>query len=95
MSGEIFKLVSLGVGDICGILEVVIDKLLVANISKWPKIDQGDGDERQSPERREFDQPIRDQGSHKGSNSMGGLLCEENALEFDYEEVDELLNIFQ
>ncbi len=62
MSGQILDLGSLRVDDIRGLLDLLIDDLLVVDIDQRYKVEDRGGDERETPQRNELDEPVADDG---------------------------------
>ena len=95
MSGQILHLLGLGIGELGCVREMVVDELLVGLVDQRREVDHGRSDERKTPERRELDEPVRDEGGKESGNRGGDVLGEEYPLELDDEEVDELFDVFE
>lgn len=55
---------SLGIDDVGGILELLVDDLLVRGVNKRNKEDHGSGDKSESPVWDNADKVVREEGSH-------------------------------
>lgn len=63
MSSKILHLTSLAVDYLREVLDLLVDKFLVVAVDQWRKVGGEDGNEREAPKRKEFDEPVRDQRS--------------------------------
>ena len=63
---QVLQLVGLRVDDGLDFLNTSINDLTVVHIDERTDVGNGDGDQRQSPEGEELDQPVGIQGSKKG-----------------------------
>lgn len=111
MAGELLDLFGLLVDDMGGILDVVIDELLVGLVDEWGKEEDGGRDERHAPKWDNLDQVVRDESRKEGldllvrfyrgrsyvaySRGSKDILRKDNALRFNDEEVDELSEVAQ
>ena len=93
--GEISKLTSLVVHDLGGVVEVLVNELLVRHVNQWAEVGARHCDQAQAPKRKNLDEPVGENCCCEGGNCVGDVLGEEDALELDHEEVDELLDIFE
>ena len=55
---KIFYLVGLRVDNVGSVGNLLINELFVGDIDQGSKIDDGDGNERKTPERKEFNEPV-------------------------------------
>ena len=72
-----------------------VNELLVVHVDKGAKIDAGDADEGQAPEGNDLDQPVREEGGRTCRDGVCNILREEDPLKLDYEEINELFDIFK
>jgi len=63
-------LAGLSVDNLGGVPNLLVDELLVAGIDQRRNVDDGDGDERKTPERKKFDEPV---GNQRGSESLSSV----------------------
>lgn len=61
MTRKVLDLSSLGVDNIGEIGKVVINEIFVADVDERAEVSNGSSDEREAPERDEFDQPVRNE----------------------------------
>ena len=66
LSSKIFHLGSLRVRNIRNILELLVDDLLIVDVNQWGEVSDGHGEERETPERQDFDQPVREERRYEG-----------------------------
>ena len=95
LGGEVGDLGSLLVDDFVGVGEVVVDELLVGGVEEGTDVDGGGADEAEAPEGDDFDEVVGEEGGDAGEGGVGYVFGEDDALEFDDEEVDELFDIFE
>lgn len=95
VAGEVLELISLGVSDLRGIAEVVIDELFIGHVDQGTHVDGRDCDKGQAPEWNNLDEPVGEKSRDKASNGMNDILGKKNTLELNDEEVDELLDVLQ
>lgn len=95
VASEVLELIGLGVGDFGGVLDVVINELLVGHVDQGTHVDAGDCDEGQAPEWNDLDEPVGEKSCDEAGNGVHNIFGKEDTLELDDEEVDELLNILQ
>ena len=108
MACELLDLLGLLVDDVGGVCEVVVDKLLVGLIDKWTKEENGGRNEGETPEWDDLDEIVGEECTEESleqsakpkigiskTYSAGSkyILCEDNSLRLDNEEVDKLMNI--
>lgn len=57
-TGNLLKLLSLGIDNILGVLKVVVDQLLVGGVDEGYGEEEGGGKERKTPVRDNLDEPV-------------------------------------
>jgi hypothetical protein len=65
MASELLDLLGLGVDHIGGILEMVVDELLVRLVDERSEEEDGGGDQGKAPEWDDLDQVVREESSNK------------------------------
>ena len=66
LGSNLSKLLTLGVDDIAGLLQVVVDELLVGLVNEGRKEDDGGGDQGKAPVRDNLDKPVGDKSTDGG-----------------------------
>ena len=66
LAGDLSKLLTLGVDDIAGLLQVVVDELLVCLVNEGCKEDDGGGDQGKAPVRDNLDKPVGEKSTNGG-----------------------------
>ena len=72
MTSELFQVVDLLVDGFLGNLNLRIDELAVGNVNERTNVYDGCRNQRQSPDRKEFDEPVRDESS---GECLGNRAC--------------------
>ena len=95
VASEVLKLIGLGVGDFGGVLNVMIDEILVGHVDQGAHVDARDCDEGQAPEWNYLDEPVGEKSSAEAGNGVDNILGKEDTLELNDEKVDKLLYVLQ
>ena len=93
LAGEILQLIGLAVSDLRGVIDMVIDEVLIGHVDQGTHIDARGCDEGQAPEWNHLDEPVGKKGRGKAGNSVDDIFGKEDTLELNDEEVDELLDV--
>lgn len=91
--GGLAKLLGLGTNELLGILKVVVDKLLVANVDQGYGEEKSGGKEGESPVGNNLDEPVGEESAQADSHGCPDVLSEDDALGLNDEEVDQLVDI--
>jgi hypothetical protein len=84
--GGLAKLLGLGTNQLLGILKVVVDKLLVANVDQGCGEEKSGGEEGESPVGNNLDKPVGEEGAQADlvyTDVSYGLLVETNGMRGD------------
>ena len=95
VTSKVLELVGLSVGDLGGILDMVIDELLISHVDQGAHIDARDCNEGQSPEWNNLNEPIGEKSCGKACNGVDDIFGKEDTLKLDDKEVDELLDVLE
>jgi len=76
-------------------VDLCVDKLLVLDIDQWSEEEDTSTEEGQPPKRNDLDEIVGDEGRSECSNRGDWVLSEQDALEFNDEEVDQLFEIVE
>jgi len=93
VSSKVTDLGRLGLDDVSGMVDVFIDEVLVLNIDKWAKEGNDSSKKSKTPEWKQLDEEVGDEGAQKGTDCHPDILNEYNALEFNDDKVDQLLDV--
>jgi len=66
LSRKVFHLVGLLVDDVAGIVDVVVNELLVLDVDKWSKEDDTVRNQGKAPQRHPLDEPVADERGNAG-----------------------------
>lgn len=64
LAGDLSKLLALRVDNVAGLLEVVVDELLVSRVDKGRKENDRSGNQGKAPVRNDLDKVVRDKGTN-------------------------------
>jgi hypothetical protein len=64
--GKLLGLVCLSVDKLLNLGDLLIDDLAVADVDQRAEIGDADADQRQTPKRNNFDEPVRQEGGDEG-----------------------------
>ena len=70
MFGKALDLVGLSVENVGHVPQLLIDGLLVVGVDQWGEKHGGDGNERETPERKEHDKEVGEQGRSEGLEAV-------------------------
>lgn len=63
---QVLQLIGMGVDDRLGFFDVSVDHFTMVHVGERAEVSNGDDDQRQAPERKEFDQPVGIQSTEEG-----------------------------
>ena len=66
VAGKLLDLLGLGVDHIRGVLEMVVDELLVRLVDKGAEEEDGGGDQGKTPEWDDLDQVVGEESANEG-----------------------------
>lgn len=95
LGGQVFDLVGLLTNDLSKMFELSINHLLVLNVDERTNKDDDGAEQGKSPERKELDQVVGNEGREEGSASDNDILSKDDALGFDDEKVDKIFEVIE
>jgi len=93
VASKILDLLGLLVDDVGGMGKLAVNQLLVGLVDERCEEDDGGREEGKTPEWDDLDEIVRDESTEESSCRRKDILCEDDSLRLDNEEVEQLMEI--
>lgn len=93
VSSKVADLGGLLVDDITGVAKVLVNDPLVLDVDEGKEVDKRGGDQSKAPGWDNLDKKVSEESGSEGGNSGVDVLSKDYSLEFNDEEVDQLLEV--
>lgn len=87
--------VQLHIYDLTVVVDLCVDLFLIVDVDVWASEGENGAKEGQAPKWKVLDQEVAEEGGDKSSNSGEEVLDEHNSLEFDDDEVQEIMDFLK